>query len=437
MSDGVVPIREVGVIGAGVMGAAIAGEHVRHGFPVAICDASEAALRSVHSTISQEGRRLVRLTSDPAALAQCDLVIESIGETAAAKQHLYAQLLPHLKPSAIVASNTSTIPIAELAAALPNPERFCGMHFFHPVAKRPLVEVVCGPTTSKATVARVVGHVQALQRRAIVAQDGPGFIVNRLLFPHLAEALTMLSEGVAPEAIERAAVDFGMAMGPLRLMDEIGLDTTLQAGWVLAMAFPDRIVASPLLVTMVKAKQLGCKSGAGFFVYDETSSARLSQQTDRIANSVPLLRRSSAGADPLAGTACKQAVAHGSAQHGSESAAPGINPALAKRIAQWAVAGNANRQTPQAIADRLLLPMVCEAARILEEGRASGPEEIDAGTVLGLGFPASRGGLLSWADTLGAAEVINRIQSLGAACRNEPPKLLVDLAKRQGLFYGE
>jgi 3-hydroxyacyl-CoA dehydrogenase len=157
------------------------------------------------------------------------------------------------------------------------------------------------------------------------------------------------------------------------------------------MAFPERIVASPLLVTMVKAKQLGCKSGVGFFVYGEEAG---------------------------------------------ETCVPGLNPLLAARIAKWAVAGTAKTQTPQAVADRLLLPMVCEAARILEEGRVAGPEEIDAGSVLGLGFPPSRGGLLEWADTLGASEIVRRLRSLDAnAVRYQPPRLLADLASRKVGFF--
>ena len=139
------------------------------------------------------------------------------------------------------------------------------MHFCHPVRQRPLVEIVRGPQTSQRTIAAAVAHVQGIARMPIVVEDGPGFVVNRLLFPYLSEALELLREGAPVDAIERAAAEFGMAMGPLRLMDEIGLDTILQAAWVLAAAFPERIVSSPLLVSMVKAGRLGRKTGAGFF----------------------------------------------------------------------------------------------------------------------------------------------------------------------------
>ncbi len=397
-------VRSVGIIGAGVMGTAIAVVHAQQGLPVVICDADEAALAKVHGNVekllSESGiaaelrlsqvRRLIQPTGRLSALARCDLVLESIAETLSLKQQLYAQLQPHLGPRTIVASNTSTIPIARLAAAMKAPNRFCGMHFFHPVGRRPLVEVVRGPETDPRTIAVAAAHIRAIHFRPIIVNDGPGFVVNRLLFPQLTQALQMLCEGVAVEEIERAATDFGMAMGPLQLMDEIGLDTTLQAGWVLAAAFPDRIIASPLLVSMVKARQLGCKSGVGFFIHgdrDEPNGARR------------------------------------------------VNPALGKRIAHWARPTHGGEPASQSIADRLLLPMVLEAARILEENRSLSPADIDQGAVLGLGFPASRGGLLKWADTLGGAEILRRLQTLGDGPCYQPPAVLTDLARRGGTFY--
>jgi 3-hydroxyacyl-CoA dehydrogenase/enoyl-CoA hydratase/3-hydroxybutyryl-CoA epimerase/3-hydroxyacyl-CoA dehydrogenase/enoyl-CoA hydratase/3-hydroxybutyryl-CoA epimerase/enoyl-CoA isomerase len=303
---------------------------------------------------------------------------------------LYARLQPYLGARTIVASNTSTIPIARLAAGMKEPNRFCGMHFFHPVDRRPLVEVVCGPQTDEHTITTAAAHVRAISRRPILVEDGPGFVVNRLLFPHLTQALELLREGVAVQEIEQAATDFGMAMGPLQLMDEIGLDTTLQAGWVLSAAFPERIVASPLLVSMVKARQLGCKSGVGFFLHNDLDEPNGSRH---------------------------------------------VNPALGKRIAQWVRPAHGRKHTPQSIADRLLLPMVLEAARILEESMLLSPSDIDQGAVLGLGFPASRGGLLRWADTLGAAEILRRLQSLGDGACYQPPAVLTDLALCRGTFY--
>ena len=277
-------IGSVGIVGAGMMGTAIAAAHVQYRMPVLIHDANEAVLGRAVASIAAELReanghltpssfgRLVRPTADLAEVARCDLVLESIAETVPAKLQLYAQLRGHLAEHTIVASNTSTIPIQRLARGLADASRFCGMHFCHPVRQRPLVEIACGPQTSDLTIAAAVAHARRIDRMPIVVQDGPGFVVNRLLFPYLGEALELLREGTPVEWIERAATEFGMAIGPLRLMDEIGLDVAFQAGWVLAEAFPERIVSSPVLVSMVKAGRLGRKTGAGFFSYGGPTS---------------------------------------------------------------------------------------------------------------------------------------------------------------------
>ena len=400
-------IGSVGIIGAGMMGAAIAAAHIQYGLPVVICDANEVVLAGARSAIEaslQEGRlveeprkarakelvgRLVQARAELAVVSRADLVLESIVETLSAKQGLYAQLQARLGAGTILASNTSTIPIARLAEGLVEPDRFCGMHFYHPVARRPLVEITRGPRTSDQTVATAVAHVKAIGRMPIVVEDGPGLVVNRLLFPYLTEALELLREGARIEEIEQAATDFGMALGPLRLIDEIGLDTTLHAGWVLSAAFPERIVASPLLVTLVKAGRLGRKAGAGFFAYD----------------------------------------------HAAQAGASGVpSPHVKSMIARWAVAHRSH--TPKSIADRLLLPMVLEATCLLEEGKVRDVRDLDLGAVFGLGFPPTRGGLLWWADTLGAAEVVSRLRSLdGNHCRHRPTAMLEHLAHSGGRFH--
>ena len=277
-------INSVGIIGAGMMGTAIAAAHVQYRLPVLIHDANEEVLGRAVASVAAELREahghltpkslghLVRPTADLAEVAHCDLVLESIAETVPAKLQLYAQLRRHLAEHTIVASNTSTIPIQRLARGLADASRFCGMHFCHPVRQRPLVEIVCGPQTNDLTIAAAVAHARRMDRMPIVVQDGPGFVVNRLLFPYLGEALELLREGTPVESIERAATEFGMAIGPLRLMDEIGLDVVFQSGWVLAEAFPERIVASPVLVSMIKAGRLGRKTGAGFFTYGGPTS---------------------------------------------------------------------------------------------------------------------------------------------------------------------
>ena len=392
-------IRSVGIVGAGLMGTAIAAAHVRHGLPVLIHDADEETLRRAAAVIAAElaeteevlpPASLARFVR-PAALAEvghCDLVIESIVESLAAKRQLYEHLQEHLGRHTIVTSNSSTIPIAQLTGGWTDAARFCGLHFCHPVRQRPLVEIVRGPRTSPRTIATAVAHVHAVARVPIVVEDGPGFVVNRLLFPYLSEALQLLREGTPLEAIEGAAIEFGMAMGPLRLMDEIGLDTALQAAWVLGAAFPERVVSSPLLVSLVKAGRLGQKTGAGFFCYD--------------------------------GSAARPAAA--------------LDPALAALLAPWIDAPP--RTDSENIACRLVLPMLLEATRLLEEGKVGHPRDIDAAVLLGLGFPAATGGLLRWADDVGAPRVVALLQSLvRMGSRAEPTPMLRTLADTGGSFY--
>ena len=395
------PIRSVGIVGAGMMGTAIAAVHVRRNVPVVLTDADQTALGEAPGRIAAEltdevplGEardlvgRMVRPTVDPGHLRQCDLIVESIVEAPPAKQQLYARLQPVLAEGAVLASNTSTIPIGRLAAGLTDAGRFCGMHFFHPVRQRPLVEIVRGPQTGDRTIAAAVAHAKAIDKMPIVVDDGPGFLVNRLLLPYLGEALELLLEGAEPEAIERAATDFGMAKGPFRLADEIGLDTVLQSGLVLRDAFPERIAASPLLIALVKRKRLGRKSGAGFFSYGDPAvpgPARPSEELDQI-------------------------------------------------IAQWA--RPPQDHTARSITARLVLPMVLEATRILAEGKVRDPRDIDLAVLFGLGFPAARGGLLWWADTVGAAqivEILRPLEPLGPRC--QPTPMLQDLARHGGSFY--
>jgi 3-hydroxyacyl-CoA dehydrogenase len=393
------PFRSVGIVGAGMMGRAIAALHVEHRVPVVIGDANEAVLAGAAASIvgelpmrdgshARDASGLIRATRDTREVAESDLVLESIVESLPVKQRLYAELQTFMSSRTILASNTSTIPIGRLAEGLADASRFCGMHFFHPVRHRPLVEIVRGPRTGNDTVAAAVAHARRIGKMPIVVNDGPGFVVNRLLFPHLGEALEMLREGVRAEAIERAAVEFGMAMGPLRLMDEIGLDTTLQAGWVLATAFPERIVASPLLVSMVKAGRLGQKTGAGFYSYAPPSPPIIAEE------------------------------------------------AIEEMAARWRDDGP--KSSDRSIASRLVLPMLLEATRILEENKVCDGRSIDLAALFGLGFPVDKGGLLCWADSLGAERILSTIRSdgtMGDRCR--PTPMILSLAKTGGRFLPE
>ncbi len=244
----------IGIIGAGIMGLAVALTHARRGLPVRLADAcpetlarARPAIRKMAASesIKSGSMGMADATADagdPAwldrlaeqvtpvssleELSDCDLIFETVVEIADRKRELYARLEPHIRADAILASNTSTLSISNLAAGLKHPQRFCGMHFFNPVSMRPLVEVVCGERTSEAILGAVVAHVRRLGKLPLRVADRPGFLVNRLLMPYLNESLELLAAGATIGQIDQAAERFGMPLGPLALYDLIGIDTS-------------------------------------------------------------------------------------------------------------------------------------------------------------------------------------------------------------------
>jgi 3-hydroxyacyl-CoA dehydrogenase/enoyl-CoA hydratase/3-hydroxybutyryl-CoA epimerase/3-hydroxyacyl-CoA dehydrogenase/enoyl-CoA hydratase/3-hydroxybutyryl-CoA epimerase/enoyl-CoA isomerase len=396
------PVERVGVVGAGLMGAGISGAHIRRGIPTVMLDEIAAALEKgiaanakVLQTRVQIGRlkpeevvaALARLTSSSnrALLADRDVVIEAIVENEAAKAKLYQELQPILKPDVILASNTSTISITRMARSVANPERFAGMHFFNPVDRMQLVEVIRGERTDDKTVATLVALAKRIGKSPIVVRDCPGFLVNRILFPYLNESLVLLEEGADPRAIDRAATDFGMPMGPVTLNDLVGLDTSLFAGRVVNAAFADRAKTTRILDDLVAVGRLGQKSGAGFYNY-----AKGSRGTDDPAF-VAILERVRTGRRAF---------------------------------------------TAEELTDRLFLPMLVEASRVLTEGVVREPADVDMGLLLGLGFPAFRGGILRWADTLGLPAVLDRLKLYeGLGPRFHPTEQMRRLAADGKGFY--
>ncbi|MEX0677139.1 MAG: 3-hydroxyacyl-CoA dehydrogenase NAD-binding domain-containing protein [Pirellulales bacterium] len=396
-------IKSVAVIGAGIMGQGISAATLKRNLPVVLADAAPEALsggiRKVLEEVSYDkltkgpdARKMVGFAGliNPATVdaevAPCDLVIEAIVENPAAKKELYARLEPQLSPHAILASNTSTIPITKLAEGLARPERFCGIHFFNPVRRMPLVEVIRGAKTSDETVATAVAFAKHVGKSPIVVNDGPGFLVNRLLLPYMNEALELISDGAEIKAVERAAKDFGMPMGPITLYDVVGLDTAFYAGRVMVEAFPDRTAASPILGVLVKAGRLGQKSGAGFFAYQD---------------------RGGRGAPD-----------------------PAVTELLKPHIRKH------EKFTSEQITGRLFLPMVLEATRILEAKVVRDVRDVDLGLIYGTGFPPFRGGLLFWADTLGAAKIVEMLKPLEClGPRARPTPMLLEMAKTGKKFY--
>jgi 3-hydroxyacyl-CoA dehydrogenase / enoyl-CoA hydratase / 3-hydroxybutyryl-CoA epimerase len=270
--------RAIHVVGGGVMGGDIAIWCALQGLSVTIQDIDTERLGQVVKRgqllfikVLKERRAveaaLDRLVPDPAGhgAARADLVIEAIFEDADAKRELYRQLEPRMRPDAILASNTSSIPLEELAGCLSRPERLVGLHFFNPVAKMQLVEVVAMTTSSATALARAAALVLAIKRLPLPVRSSPGFLVNRILMPYLLEAVTLVEEGVAPSLIDRAATDFGMPMGPIRLADSVGLDICLSVARIFARHYNTEVPAR--LEQLVAEGHLGRKSGRGFYEY--------------------------------------------------------------------------------------------------------------------------------------------------------------------------
>ncbi len=297
-------------------------------------DSNEGSLSRARDAIKSE---LVNYGSSLDAVADCDLVLESIIEKRAAKRSLLADVSPILKPGAILATNTSTIPISQLAAGLPDASRFCGIHFCHPVGLRPLVEIIPGSETCADTLSTIVAYTLLLGKLPLIVADGPGFVVNRLLVTYFSAALSLLTEGVPATLIDEALTNFGMSMGPIEMLDEVGLDTALQCGMVVAELFGDALPGTELLVRLVKSGSTGRKTSAGFYCYPEKS----------------------------------------------------LNPVVTKMLCK-----SIKFPSQDAIVARILAATAKEGERLLDEGKMIGSWQIDLTMTFGLGFPLARGGLL-------------------------------------------
>jgi len=339
--------RRVHVIGAGVMGGDIAAWSALQGFEVTLQDRAPQyiapALKRASELFSKRlrDRRLVRAAQDRLipdvkglGVKSADVVIEAIIEDAAAKGALYRIIEPDLKTGAVLATNTSSIPLETLGEVLAQPERLVGLHFFNPVAKMQLVEVISTAATDKAMLDKAATFVRAIDRLPLPVKSAPGFLVNRILMPYLLEAMTMLDEGIPVESIDRAAREFGMPVGPLELADAVGLDICLHVGEILAerigLSVPER------LRSMVAEKRLGKKSGRGFYEYQQGEPKR-------------------------------------------EKKPPEIGPS-------------------GEISDRLILPILNESMTCLREGVVEDADLLDAGMVFGTGFAPFRGGPLHYAE---------------------------------------
>lgn len=398
------PIRRVGVIGSGIMGAGIGFVAADRGFEVRFKEVNWTALSRAfqHARIQLDKQlnakkinlyeyheKLARLSGgvDWADFRRLDMVIEAVVEDMDVKKKLFQELSSVLPDNTIVATNTSSLSVTEMSQAYKHPQKVVGLHFFNPVEKMPLVEVIATPHTEPDVVATALEWARRLGKTAIVVKDAPGFLVNRLLLPYLAEAAFLLQEGYPVEPIDQIMVKvFGMPMGPFALMDEVGWDVCFKVLGVFQRAFGNRIEIPHWMNQAVQLKdRLGKKSGLGFYRFD-SKGRRL-------------------GFDPSVYEAIKLQVTQNS----------------------W---------SEEKIIDRLVLPMVNEAARaLLEDQVTNSAWVVDLAMIFGTGFPPFRGGLLHWADELGVSQCVNRLERLESqAFRLRPSQALREVA-RVGSFY--
>jgi len=353
----------VHVVGAGVMGGDIAAWCALRGYTVTLQDRGaefvQPALERARAFFDKRARvpgkadeQMTRLRADVegTGVANADVVIEAIFENADAKRALYTRVEPQLRPGAILATNTSSLILEPLAAALAAPGRLVGLHFFNPVAQMPLVEVIASASADPATLAAALAFTRAIDKLPLPCRSAPGFLVNRVLMPYMTEAMLAAGEGVPLSAIDAAAVQFGMPMGPIELADTVGLDVCLHVGRILSSAFGGP--APDAVAPLVAAGKLGKKSGEGLYVWRDGKAVK-----------------------------------------------PAVDPTY---------------RAPDDLQDRLMLALVNEAMAVLREGVVADADLIDAGVIFGSGFAPFRGGPLRYARERGIAETVSALKGLAA-----------------------
>jgi len=396
-------IQKIGIIGSGFMGAGIASVAVQQGTIVRMKDADWAHIGKGLNAISKvlKGRltkrqitrmqyadtmSLVSGTIDYTGFANVDLVIEAVFEDPDVKHAVLREVEAVVKPEAIFATNTSTLPVTRIAEVSRRPERVLGMHFFSPVDRMPLLEVIVTERTSDSVTATAVAYGKKLGKTVIVVQDSPGFFVNRILAPYISEAGRLLDEGASIEAIDKALVDFGFPVGPITLVDEVGLDIAGKVGQIMFDEFGARLSQPESLRSVIDAGRFGRKSKKGFYIYDEAGKK--------------------GGVD----------------QSVYEIFAPGRTR---------------TEMSEDDIQRRTVYAMLNEAARCLEEGIIRSPRDGDVGGVFGIGFPPFRGGPFRYMDTMGIELFLQQLDDLNVRFpgRFEAASILLQMARSNARFY--
>jgi 3-hydroxyacyl-CoA dehydrogenase/enoyl-CoA hydratase/3-hydroxybutyryl-CoA epimerase len=395
------PVSKLAVLGAGFMGAGIASVAVQRGTLVRLKDTDSSrigkGLASIRAVLQERVARkqitrlqlddfmtLVGTTTDYSGFRSADLVIEAVFEDVDLKHRVLEEVEPAIEAGTIYASNTSTIPITRIADVAHHPERVLGMHFFSPVHKMPLLEVIVTPMSAPEAVVTAVAYGKQLGKTVIVVNDGPGFYTTRTLSAYMNEAGRLLDEGASIEAIDKALIGFGFPVGPITLLDEVGIDVGGKVGLVLAEAFGPRMAPSEAMRKVVSAGRTGRKGGKGFYEYDEAG------------------------------------------ERGSVDAAI------------YELIGGERREVPaQEIVERCVLAMVNEAVLCLQEGILRSARDGDIGAVFGIGFPPFRGGPFRYIDSVGADRIVEQLEELNVRFQNrfKPADLLAEMARARRSFY--
>jgi 3-hydroxyacyl-CoA dehydrogenase/enoyl-CoA hydratase/3-hydroxybutyryl-CoA epimerase len=400
-----IEIDTMAVLGAGVMGGGIAYVAADKGVEVRMKDIANDALargfkaardlwdkklkrRRINRYEFEQKMSLVTGTLDYSGFGKMDLVIEAVIEDINIKKTVIAETVSHLNPNCIFATNTSSLSVTEMATAHPRPENFVGMHFFNPVDKMPLVEIIRGEKTSDRATAAVFELAKKMGKTPVVVKDGPGFLVNRLLLPLLSEALFLLEDGADIVKTDRIYThEFGLPMGPFRLMDEVGHDVCVKVLKIFQQSLGERIQISPLIKRVGLSGRLGKKSFKGFYLYDEK---------------------------------------------GKEE---GLDPDIYNVLG---LATPTTNLSSKECVDRGLLLMINEASRALYEDHiVETPAELDLAMIMGTGFPPFRGGLLRYADSLGAKTIVEQLNHYSSqqGIRFSPSDSIRKMAEGEDCFY--
>ncbi len=398
-------IDKLGITGAGFMGAGIASIAVQQDTLVRLKDADwgrvakgvgavsgvlRERLKKRQITKVQYGdmMALVGGTVDYSGFGNADLVIEAVFEDIGVKHTVLREVEAVIRPDAIFATNTSTIPVTQIARAAERPGRVLGMHFFSPVHKMPLLEVIVTPDTADEVTATAVAYGKKLGKTVIVVSDGPGFYANRILTPYVNEAGRLLDEGIAVETIDKALVDFGFPVGPITLIDEVGLDVAGKAGQIMYDSFGARFTPAESVRKVIDAGRYGRKIKKGFYLYDETG-----KKSDVDLSVYDIF-------------------------------APG------RERGQLA---------EDEIQRRTVYAMLNEAARCLEDGIIHSQRDGDVGAVFGIGFPPFRGGPFRYMDSIGVASLVDQLDDLNDRYpgRYEPAAILLQMAHADARFYSD